>query len=722
MLEKTILRVEEIQKFVAQRITQSPAYTAVAQELVKIADSLKEGKLIVQIVSRDKSSNQALHKIINCDTLAKIYQFKIGNLPSKLQAAKLQLPAILIRQESVKQTGELNQHQLSTTQNTVIGRHYQCQILLADNLTLVSGFHAEIQPIPNHVSPGNSLNWEICDRSTHGTYINGKRLQGCQTLQQGDRITLAAPEASSSNPEFIFEYQPVSCNNGDRQELADCDILCLVISASQPLITEEEQLIQQAIQIQLTKIFVVVDTTNSNYQIEKISTTNLTTLKAWIKNQNCKNLELATLLLESFYPHPQTNTIESNFQEEINNFIHSIEALTKRKPENILLKRITPQLLSQITEIERVFDTQEATLKQELNQQEEKLHSLKRDELKEQAKKLFKKAGEDKDKFFKRVKFEISQSKAALLDEYSEESVFHKIYSFIQQLEPSVIIEGGNKYIQIQAQNSSDKRDINVIISDYCYSRLNEWATEEWQRIYSFYAEGGLRGIFQRTCTTLNLTSSLNKTKSLFQTSAQINFAQIFQKKPVEVESKIPYRPLSPLEYIVKQIRTQTMQWMFILGIPVTLVSLLGIGGGKNKIIPSIFAFLLGGVKDKPWLLVLGLTIIFYALFTSLVYALQKDNKLKLEEATEKLKEKISSYYQSVAKNLVEKIVQDFSMKLEVEEQRLKEAMETVSEQLTAHLTELEKSELAIKLNLEKCKVQQKSLEKEKAELQKFKR
>lgn len=721
MLDKCILRVEEFQKFVAARISQNPAYTAVAQELVKIADSLKEGKLIVQIVSRNESSAQALHKIINCDTLAKFYQFKLGNLPSMLQAAKLQSPAVLSEQESVKQAGQLSQYRLSTTQNTLIGRHPECQILLADNLTLVSGFHAEIQPIQNHVSPSNSLNWQICDRSTHGTYINGKRLQGCQSLQPSDRITLAAPLASSSSPEFIFEYQPVSCHNGDRK-LADCDILCLVINASQPLTTEEEYLIEQGIQIQLTKIFLVVDTTGSNNQIEQIITTNLTTIKAWVKSQNYKSIELVPLLLESFYPAHQTNTIESSWQEEINNFIHAIEALAKRKPENILLKRITPQILSQITEIERVFDTQEAALKQEVKQQEEKLHSLKRDELKEQAKKLFKKAGEDKDKSFKRVKFEISQSKAALLDEYSEESVFNKIHSFIQQLEPYVIIEGGNKYIQLETQSSSGKRDINATISHFCYSRLNEWATEEWQRIYSFYAEGGLRGIYQRTYTTLNFTSSLNKTNPLFQTSDNINISQIFQKKPVEVESKIYYRPLSTLEYMVKQIRTQTMQWMFILGIPITLVSLLGIGGGKNKIIPSIFAFLLGGVKDKPWLLVLILTIIFYTLFTSLVYALQKENKLKLEEATEKLKEKISNYYQSVAKSLVEKIVQDFSMKLEAEEQRLKEAMETVSEQFTAHITELDKNELAIKLSLEKCKVQQKSLEKEKAELQKFKR
>ncbi|HEY9608162.1 FHA domain-containing protein [Allocoleopsis sp.] len=75
---------------------------------------------------------------------------------------------------------------LSSTQDVVIGRDPSCQIVL-DEVTagIVSRRHASIRAgaQPNH--------YEVCDLgSANGTYINGKRLQGCLKLETGDRITL----------------------------------------------------------------------------------------------------------------------------------------------------------------------------------------------------------------------------------------------------------------------------------------------------------------------------------------------------------------------------------------------------------------------------------------------------------------------------------------------------------------------------------------------------
>lgn len=42
--------------------------------------------------------------------------------------------------------------------------------------------------------------WQVCDlESTSGTFVNNQPLQGCQTLQPGDRITLG-----QGGPEFIL--------------------------------------------------------------------------------------------------------------------------------------------------------------------------------------------------------------------------------------------------------------------------------------------------------------------------------------------------------------------------------------------------------------------------------------------------------------------------------------------------------------------------------------
>lgn len=85
---------------------------------------------------------------------------------------------------------------LSPEQGVVIGREFKCQIVINSALyPTVSRHHAEIKLL------AGSSQWQICDLKTpNGTYINEKQLEGCQTLQSGDRILL-----SKEGPEFIFE-------------------------------------------------------------------------------------------------------------------------------------------------------------------------------------------------------------------------------------------------------------------------------------------------------------------------------------------------------------------------------------------------------------------------------------------------------------------------------------------------------------------------------------
>jgi RsiW-degrading membrane proteinase PrsW (M82 family) len=66
---------------------------------------------------------------------------------------------------------------------------------------MVSRRHAVVRPLPP--SPDSELSWVICDlNSANGTYLNGQRLQGCQQLMSGDRITLGY-----DGPELLFEYE-----------------------------------------------------------------------------------------------------------------------------------------------------------------------------------------------------------------------------------------------------------------------------------------------------------------------------------------------------------------------------------------------------------------------------------------------------------------------------------------------------------------------------------
>ena len=108
-----------------------------------------------------------------------------------------------LRQLSTRRITEekLLKKYLSGTEEVMLGRSASCQIVLDTKLYgMVSRRHALIRI---HRGPTNTtgFKWEICDlNSVNGTYINGKKLQGCQILQVGDRISLGY-----NGPEFIFD-------------------------------------------------------------------------------------------------------------------------------------------------------------------------------------------------------------------------------------------------------------------------------------------------------------------------------------------------------------------------------------------------------------------------------------------------------------------------------------------------------------------------------------
>ncbi|MBW4487732.1 MAG: PrsW family intramembrane metalloprotease [Trichocoleus desertorum ATA4-8-CV12] len=95
---------------------------------------------------------------------------------------------------------------LSRTESVTVGRDPYCQIILDSNLFgMVSRRHAQIRPILNLRTQTREPVWEICDlNSANGTYLNGQRLQSCQIMQIGDRITLG-----NNGPDFVFECHRV---------------------------------------------------------------------------------------------------------------------------------------------------------------------------------------------------------------------------------------------------------------------------------------------------------------------------------------------------------------------------------------------------------------------------------------------------------------------------------------------------------------------------------
>ncbi|BAZ39001.1 FHA domain-containing protein [Calothrix sp. NIES-4101] len=93
-------------------------------------------------------------------------------------------------------------YSLLAHREVVIGRDPGCQIVLdATKYRMVSRRHAVVRPLSPSPDGGNT--WVICDLSSaNGTYLNDHRIEGCQELQNGDRISLA-----QDGPQFLFEYE-----------------------------------------------------------------------------------------------------------------------------------------------------------------------------------------------------------------------------------------------------------------------------------------------------------------------------------------------------------------------------------------------------------------------------------------------------------------------------------------------------------------------------------
>ncbi len=108
---------------------------------------------------------------------------------------------LILTSNSVSKQG-VYRYVISPGEVVVIGRESGCQILLDSNKYAgVSRRHLEIKPI----AVSSQLAWEICDlNSVNGTYVNGKRIEGTQILQSGDRILVG-----QNGPEFLFEQVPI---------------------------------------------------------------------------------------------------------------------------------------------------------------------------------------------------------------------------------------------------------------------------------------------------------------------------------------------------------------------------------------------------------------------------------------------------------------------------------------------------------------------------------
>lgn len=493
--------------------------------------------------------------------------------------------------------------------------------------------------------------------------------------------------------------------------LLDCDLFCLVVQGQSNFTATDIALLEQIQNSPVSQTIVVVEMPNTT-----TDSSTLTPLSTWLQ----KHVPQLSAIVIPLIPTADVASIQPEFAK----LSDSLSALAGRKAEELLVKRLTTQLQSQLAKIEPILATESQDLKQEIQQAEAKLETLKQSSeeqnLKEKAKERLTKITQEQEQFFKQVKLEVNYSKAALLDEYDRHSLIHQIQAFASSLQAQIVRRKGAKYLQLQTEMAQGSADINVDMMHLCYTYLGQWAIDEWRRIYTSYGNGGVSRFFQTVYSLLSFMPAVHLRGDRFEANpSPFQLPASLKSAVAGVTCETYYKEVFIGNYILRQIRNQWMGIMFLL----TFLTMIGLNQGKNKraLISSLFQPLFD-LKQSPILLFMVLSGLFCSIFLLLFYNYYNDAEFKIEDEAEKLKKDLVGHYQGFTKQAANKITQDFLAALDAEEEKLRQLLSYVDEQLIATTTKSTRNRQVAEADLEALRDRQKALNKTLADFEKLKR
>lgn len=552
--DKLLQRIQDVQKFLVAKLSQSESCESIAQSLSQISNSLKESKPILGICGRSTELVQALRAALSSERSLDHFQTRIIPYPESISSQ----PTVSVRLQMLG--GQTLQYSLKQNSTLLIGRHPACDIPLAEQFNRSSSQHAE-------------LRWDktvqICDcNSRNGTFVNNQRIEGCQELKESDSVTFAYPSTSDKTPTLKIELPR---QTETPQPFTDCHVLCIV-RENQPMSSDERTLIEQA--KQNLQCFVVVNAPHSQ----------------------TVDREMVALNLDLFRPN-QATMVEMGAQPD---FVQFSQQLASLAIEDLVLQKSNQQLSQQIDRIKQILDLQDRMLTEEIQHLEQQLSTGNAD-LKEQVRKAIKKANDDRDKFFRQAKLDFDQSKQDMLNKMRKGSILGKIRERIEELTAGVVQRQGRTYLQLYSRTANTPGGLNQELTYFCRSQLSEWGTREWQNICSSYGEGGWIALLQRTIATLKVISSLRSPDELKQTLHPVDLNRVLADSAIECECEIPFKDESLAGYLFKNTRGQVQS---ILSLVALICVAVGFSAKDMKQSPIILAPLL--------LIVVGFSIFSY--------------------------------------------------------------------------------------------------------------
>jgi pSer/pThr/pTyr-binding forkhead associated (FHA) protein len=692
---KLLQRIDSVEKFVNARVKPESPLIEVRDNLRRLTQTLQTGKLRVNWVSRFPVQRAAMDNFINhYPNLLSSYQFKAIPFPQTTEKTQTLQLAQLILQPSVTTGQQPKSYKLSMTETISLGRGSQCQIKLSE-CGLVSNYHAEIIPI---LTSGNlQPSWEIIDKSTNGTYVNGEKVLGKKQLKKGDRITLGYHKFSFKSPELIFEFQSSETKVIQPPQYdqlwTNCDLFCLVLNPSQPINDVEQQLIEKVTKTQLFKFVIVWDTSADNLQSSQRNQENIKRLKEVINHQNSNQLSVfeTCLPLQPFYPNFYSSSSQILSRNEDHLFCQVWDNLLNQQAEDILKERIKADFISQVSRIEKFIDEQKNKLKTQ-NQEivTTGLTPQNIPALKQKINLKLQEINQNKNKIINEIKLsDFPESKQRFIDPQINNSLLHKIQCLVEQ-ELQVKKDGNKLKVELPSATSGfpiqKNENLHHYLIRFCQFQLCEWVKLEWQNILINYGQGGLKGFLNTSQTSLTLIPSYPANLSSDQI-LKPNFEVNNLLEDDYIEPSLPQDSSNTgiqrlaLD-VVKIVMSTVMSTVIPIETPVDSM--------KKQISLMIGVMNLAGVN----------------------LAIMEDQTRQEQQITA-LKREISGHYKAIARSMVEKVSLNIIRHLNVTDQALTDTIKKEVERISSDLSQTEQK-------FKQYQTELTNLQKDKAELLKI--
>ncbi|MDX2211731.1 MAG: FHA domain-containing protein [Oculatellaceae cyanobacterium bins.114] len=713
--DKLAQTIAELQSTITAHSQTDARFQPIGRSLETTATILKTGKLSLHIISHYAEAAQILLRFLRASqTLTEKYYITVAAVPQEWSVpVESDLTNILLLPISADQQHEFH---LTATQPLAIGRHPKCQVFIPDPYLLVSGHHADLQPTSDAVTPG----WQICDRSRNGTFVNGHRIEDWQTLEDGDQITLGSPFPTETCPTLIFESHRMEAEYPSSHAVLDCDVVCFVFDAERSLSNDEKNLLEQASQVPLIKWMAIAmngDAPISN-EADWVIPIGVTDLRSRLHpSTHPLSVEEWSLSLQTdpvaAHSKPDQSKLEvakRHPDKQLEKLIKSLESLVRRKPEDLLAKRLALQVAHQSEAIEALLKGQAKRLHIEQTWDQLRLNSSHADAPQTILETRLKPIEDDLLSLFKQMRERLPQAKSRLLDDYLESSILNRIQQFVHRLQACVVQQHGKKLLQLKppastAMSAMPKRakirrrksrlvvfqtrsqvqremaapppdnDANTALICFCRNELTQWADQEWREFL-------MGNDIKNTKGAVDLLEDLRAVltshgESLDDLSLQItspDYTPVFDEIFTKPLDSTRYQEPHPFFHILKKVRNQWMQFLFMF----SFLSVLGIAGRK-QIMQHLTAPIAVAFHAAPWIasVVTGGVLLF--VIKLLMQWYRDDRDTEREEEAKKLRQGLTTHYQALVKNrLTDKIVQRLIVALDTEEQKLRELLQSL--------------------------------------------